>query len=369
MKKILGIILICMCFIVSSCNLQKEDKVIIDSIYQEPSKAINYEESFNKAKKSVCFFYDTSNKKSDLKEWSGICVDKVINGDENTYYILTVSNLSNLETVEIYYENYYYTNDEAYYQNESGFQISTDKSNNLSLVYFTTKEDNGLEPVTFSTSNLSKGNDSFVVTTTLNQYIGEDNNLHTNFIPHLNKGIISYLSDTRISTDAPTNSLSLGSGIFDQNGDLCGLITSEETVDNKTSPSDYYEGICSAIKASALMSIFEQLKSYKSITRPTLGIMVAMVDQTLLDESDVNITLPDDNFYCYVSNVVIPGNANNAKVLANDIIISINDINITSLNTISSILMVSIPGDSLNVKIGRMSAGEFKTINLTIILR
>ncbi len=348
MKKIIALITILLSFSLTSCGITK-NVITIDKIYNENNQnyTIDWSQAYEKARKSTCFIYDMLNS----KERSGLCVAK----DGNTYYIVTTAEFHRKLTLSVYYEN-------ELLANANEITINHDQSNNLSLLSFTTTKDIELIPVTYSNLEVEKGIPAMVLT---NNVIAVSDNEQI-FVPYMNKGIISYVSDNAISTDAPTNSLSLGAGIFDQNGDLLGIINQEETKTSSTT-TDYYQGICYGIRSEELQIIVNQLK-VSDVKRVSLGVTVTMVDQNVLNDSNINISLPDDGIYCRVVEVAYPSNAYTAGIKSNDIIFEINGDKVTSLDTISKHLMTSIPTTTLNFKVGRMENGMLNYYDLSVKL-
>lgn len=345
MKKILCLIAIIFSFSLTSCTA---NKITIDEIHQEADEhyGIDYTKAYEQASLSTCVVYD--NVLNNIH--TGVCISQ----QDNSYYIITANDFTLRDSTTVYYNDVPYSVD----------SIHTDVENNLALIQFTTTDTISLKPAEKSEEEVVRGLPIMALTI---YYTG---NVETNplFSYYFNKGIISYVDDTRVSSDVANNTVSVGSGIFDTKGCLIGVINEEFTAPSDNS-GDYYQGISNALPTDIIQDITLDLTSGSITSRPLFGMTVATVNQDILDESDISISLPDNDFYILVNSVTENGNVGVAGLKAGDIIISINDFKISSLSSLTKFSKTVMANDVLSISYGRMNAGVLEINTISVLMK
>ena len=141
-----------------------------------------------------------------------------------------------------------------------------------------------------------------------------------------------------LQTNAAINQGNSGGGLFNMKGQLIGII-------NAKSMGDGIEGIGFAIPSNNAKDIVEYL-----ILGPFLGI-------TVVDAVDAF-----SNPYVYVHLLEKGYNDNNLQV--QDIILSMNGVDITTVSQIKDIMKASKPGDTIDAVVKR--GNEFVNVTLTV---
>ena len=107
------------------------------------------------------------------------------------------------------------------------------------------------------------------------------------------------------------------------------------------------------------------------IVRPVLGITVTTVNSMVGGANYLTVKdyLPlgeEDIAYTVVLSVVYDSLAYEAGILANDVILEINDTKITKTTDIGSILHLANKGDVIKLKIYRKGAPELQIVEITV---
>jgi serine protease Do len=164
-----------------------------------------------------------------------------------------------------------------------------------------------------------------------------------------------------IQTDAAVNPGNSGGALVDTNGKLIGINTAI------ASPTGAYAGYSFAIPANRAKSVIEKImKNYdpKAVAsnngnnnnkKPKLGIALEEVDYDLASE----LKLPVDKGI-YVRQVLDGSAAQSAGLLANDVIVRVNNSDISSAQSLQNIIGNSRVGDVLNLTVNRN--GKIKEI-------
>ncbi len=154
--------------------------------------------------------------------------------------------------------------------------------------------------------------------------------------------LVSYLQ-----TDAAVNYGNSGGPLFTYAGEVVGMITVFLSDGMRST------GINFAIPANILKRTVEQLKSYGKITRSWIGIVLNPLTKEAAD------ILLKGRFGCDIVKIEKKSPAENAGILVNDILISINDENISEntnleymLNTlpIGKVIPIQIMRDGIEMK-------------------
>ena len=143
---------------------------------------------------------------------------------------------------------------------------------------------------------------------------------------------------TVIQTNAAVNAGNSGGGLFDNNGNLVGIVNAKRPSTSSTS----VEGMGYAIPSNTVLRIVNDLIDYGYVKdRAVLGVKV----YTTYSYYSVDGVL--------VSEVVEGSNAQKAGIEANDIIVSIDDEKISSYADLSKVLDAKEIGETVSVTVLR----------------
>lgn len=181
-------------------------------------------------------------------------------------------------------------------------------------------------------------------------------------------GIISRYTREKITTDTALNPGNSGGGLFNMEGRLIGLVNSGMVWTQSEDGTIPVKGEGYAISLYILKPSIKDIEEKQTtITRPLMGIRVFTVN-TLLGGSSyerVKDYLPTgegENSYVVIDEVTKDSPAYKAGLLANDVILTINDEKIYKTAQIGEILHVLTNESSLTVVVYR--SGSLQTINL-----
>ena len=153
-----------------------------------------------------------------------------------------------------------------------------------------------------------------------------------------------------IQTDAAINPGNSGGALVNSAGQVIGINSAKLVIAG-------VEGMGFAIPVSDAKPIINDLIGQGYISRPSLGIWGAAIDQKLARQN----SLPQG---IYIDQLVRGGAAEKAGLARADIIVGINDRNITSFDELSVVLKEYKPGDAVSVKVYR--AGRTFSVTLTL---
>lgn len=227
--------------------------------------------------------------------------------------------------------------------------IGTDDTADVALIKIEAKN---LTPATFAdSSKLAVGQTAIAIGNPLGSLGGTVTN-----------GIISALDReitldgkqmNLLQTNAAINPGNSGGGLFDENGNLIGMVVA------KSSGSDI-EGLGFAIPANDIVSVLDDLMNYGYVTgRPSLG--VTLVDVTSRQELFMYRL---DKTGVYISQVESDSCAEKAGLQSGDCIEEINGTTVSQSSDVSSVISSCKAGDNITLKIYR--DGETKTIQITL---
>lgn len=156
------------------------------------------------------------------------------------------------------------------------------------------------------------------------------------------------ISTNAIQTDAAINPGNSGGPLINIKGQVIGINSSKISASGSLTDSVSVEGMGFAIPSNDVVSIINQLEQNGSVERPALGI-------TMLDLSQLSTTyleklsLPGE----ITTGVVVVNTQDNmpasGKLEANDVIVSIDGEEVTSISDLQSILYKHNIGDELEV--------------------
>ncbi|MCL4139041.1 UNVERIFIED_CONTAM: hypothetical protein GTU68_023333 [Idotea baltica] len=145
-----------------------------------------------------------------------------------------------------------------------------------------------------------------------------------------------------IQTDAAVNPGNSGGALVDDTGKLIGINTAIAT------PTGTFAGYSFAIPINLVIKIVEDIKVNGNIERANLGIEGFDVDQDLADEEDLNTI---KGFF--VVNVVEGSGAQYSGVLPRDVVIEVNDKEVSNIEEIKKEIKFSKVGDMVTLKVIR----------------
>ena len=150
----------------------------------------------------------------------------------------------------------------------------------------------------------------------------------------------SYMTDL-IQTDATINPGNSGGPLIYPNGDIIGI----NTVKISTA-----EGIGFAIPINIIRPIIESFKQIGNFEEATIGIYA--YDKEVVPYLNTNL---NNNFQkgIYVAQITSNGPANNTELKNGDIITSIDNIELNTMNDLREYIYTKKPNDEVNLKIIR----------------
>ncbi len=171
-----------------------------------------------------------------------------------------------------------------------------------------------------------------------------------------NLGIIQdqYRIESFIQTDAAVNRGNSGGALVDTRGELVGINTAI------LSPSGAYAGISFAIPVSIVKKVVADLVEFGVVQRAILGVSIQEIDANLAKEKGIDVLKG-----VYVSELRDGGAAKDAGILAGDIIMKIDDVEVNSPSELTEQINRYRPGDKVNVTLKRKN----KTKQFGVILR
>ncbi|MBN2610771.1 MAG: Do family serine endopeptidase [Bacteroidales bacterium] len=170
-----------------------------------------------------------------------------------------------------------------------------------------------------------------------------------------NLGIIqdNYRIESFIQTDAAVNRGNSGGALVNKRGELVGINTAI------VSPSGGYAGISFAIPVSIVQKVIADLIEYGSVQRAFLGVTISDVTADLIKEQGL-----DKIEGVYVAEVRDGGAAKDAGIEAGDLILKINDVNVSSPAELTEQVNRYRPGDKITVLTKRK--GKTKQFDVTL---
>lgn len=146
-----------------------------------------------------------------------------------------------------------------------------------------------------------------------------------------------------IQTDAAINPGNSGGALVTATGELVGINTAIAT------PTGVYAGYSFAIPSNLMKSIIDDIiTTGDDIYRVNLGVGGYDVDKSLIKELDLKVS---KGFY--VADVELKSSAKMAGILPGDVIVAINNKDVTNFEDISKILKFSKSGDQISIDVSR----------------
>lgn len=192
---------------------------------------------------------------------------------------------------------------------------------------------------------------------------------------NLSTGVISDVKDNQITTDATLNPGNSGGGLFNISGRLIGIVNAKEVWRTTETGQIPVEGRGYAIPLKTVKKCITDIEKYGGeIQRPVLGVYSA----------SVNILLPENEnlakFQDYLPNdidriffVVVDSFSSDDSVAKkyglqiNDVILNVDNVEITSLYTISYVLMLKTMDDSIVLTVYRKTTNSISDITVYFV--
>src|SRR5256714_7853113 len=159
--------------------------------------------------------------------------------------------------------------------------------------------------------------------------------------------------DDFIQIDAPVNKGNSGGPTFDVDGNVIGVNTAIY------SPSGGSVGIAFAIPADTVKSVVTQLKDKGSVTRGWIGVQIQPVNADIADSLGLKKAEG-----ALVAEPQADGPAVKAGIQSGDVITAVNGQEIKDARDLAKKISSLPPGS--NVKLGVVSKGAEKTVNVTL---
>ncbi len=170
-----------------------------------------------------------------------------------------------------------------------------------------------------------------------------------------NIGIIQdqYRMESFIQTDAAVNRGNSGGALVDIRGNLVGINTAI------ISPSGGYAGISFAVPVSIVQKVVKDIIEYGVVQRAILGVSIQEVTADLAKEKEL-----DKLEGVYIAEVRDDGAAKAAGIVAGDIILSVNGVEVNSPGELQEQISRHRPNDRVTVVIKRK--GKTKQFEVTL---
>lgn len=162
-----------------------------------------------------------------------------------------------------------------------------------------------------------------------------------------------------IQTDAPINPGNSGGALVDLQGNLIGIPTLTAIDPEFNTPAS---GVGFAIPSNRVKFITSQIIQNGQVThsgRAALGISVETVDANLAAQDSLSV-----DHGALIVNVTANGAAAQAHLQAGDVIVQIDNKQVTDISSLGDALQAKNPGDTVSVKVYR--GNQQLTVNVTL---
>ncbi len=162
-----------------------------------------------------------------------------------------------------------------------------------------------------------------------------------------------------VQTDAPINPGNSGGALVDMQGNLIGIPTLTAIDPEFNAPAS---GVGFAIPSNRVNFIVPQIIQSGKVThtgRAALGISAVPVDQSVQAQDNLSV-----DHGVLIAGLVNGGGAQNAGLQVGDVIVQVNNQDVTDTSTLTAALLTRSPGDTVPVKIYRGS--QQMTVNVTL---
>ena len=161
-----------------------------------------------------------------------------------------------------------------------------------------------------------------------------------------------------IDTDATVNDGNIGGGLFTGTGELMGILIQR---------TDFQKNFGTAADVHEAEFVFEELKNEEEVKRGSLGVSGRNVSEMRTYEKsqrDLSLDLISGVLVTYAAPSKTP-DMNDNGIQEGDIIVSIEDTEITDINALYSYMYTKEAGDSVKVKVVRGGS----EMNLEVVLQ
>ena len=157
-----------------------------------------------------------------------------------------------------------------------------------------------------------------------------------------NIGILGLQSNLQIEsfiqTDAAVNPGNSGGALINLNGELVGINTAIAT------QTGSYSGYSFAVPVTLVEKVMDDLLKYGKVQRGLLGIRIGDVNAQVAEQEGLNVVKG-----VFVSSVNENSAAEDAGIKSGDVIIGINDVNVSNVAELQEIVARNRPGDAVDV--------------------
>lgn len=147
-----------------------------------------------------------------------------------------------------------------------------------------------------------------------------------------------YAIESFIQTDAAVNKGNSGGALIDSEGKLIGINTAI------ASRTGYYAGYSFAIPATIARKVMEDLLTYKEVKRGFLGVSIQQVNADLAQREGLSRLKG-----AYVTDVRTELGAHDAGIRVGDVIVSVNDVEVSNSSELQEQVSRFRPGDKVNI--------------------
>lgn len=220
--------------------------------------------------------------------------------------------------------------------------LGTDPTTDLALLKI---EETGLDYLEFANSDdvnigewvLAVGN-PFDLSSTVTAGIVSAKARNINILRSTNNLAI----ESFIQTDAAVNPGNSGGALVNLKGDLIGINTAI------ASPTGAYAGYSFAVPATLVKKVIGDIKEFGEVQRGLLGVSIMNIDSKLAEEKGIK-----DLNGVYIAGVKENSAADNAGLEENDVILKINEINVSNSSELQEAVGRFRPGDEVIVTYAR----------------
>ncbi|MBU1011540.1 MAG: Do family serine endopeptidase [Bacteroidetes bacterium] len=156
-----------------------------------------------------------------------------------------------------------------------------------------------------------------------------------------------------IQTDAAVNRGNSGGALVNTSGQLVGINAAI------ASRSGSYEGYSFAIPVNIVKKVMDDLLNYGEIQRAYIGVSIQDITPALAKEHGIE-TLQG----VYINSVAKNGGADKAGIIAEDVIVQIDNVEIKSSSALLETISQHHPGDKVSVKVLRKNKPKIFTVTL-----
>ena len=156
-----------------------------------------------------------------------------------------------------------------------------------------------------------------------------------------------------IQTDAAINSGNSGGALMNLKGELIGINTAIYA------PGGGNVGIAFSIPSNMMKSVVNQIVEYGEVRRGVLGIVGRAVSSALAESMGLSVSQG-----AFIQSVVEDSAADEAKLQAGDVIVSINGVNIKSFGELAS--KIATLGAGTEVELGVLRDNKKRNVTVTL---